>query len=265
MKVLFFGDVVGELGMSALSDVLPSLREKTGACFVIVNGENASKGKGLTYKDAKALFEMGADCVTLGNHWHSKDQIDHYIGEFPGLLRPANLLHYYRGQGSRVFETSEGKIRVTSLLGQSFMEERVASPYETLNRILDEEEEDVVHFVDYHAESTSEKQTFAYGFDGSISALVGTHTHVQTNDAHILPNGTGYCSDAGMCGGFDTVIGAEPESAIDRFLLGQEEARLSFPSIGRKQVNAVLLDFDPLALNCKSIQTIFFVDGKEKR
>ncbi len=264
MRILFFGDIVGSLGLAGVSDVLPFLRKTYHPDFVIANGENITKGKGLSYKDYRALVSLGVDCVTLGNHWHSRNQIDNYIGEADLLVRPANLLCFHKGTGSALFKTEEGDLRVTNILGQAFMSETVRPPYETMNAIL-EEESAKFHFVDFHADSTSEKQTFAYGFDGELSVVVGTHTHVQTNDAHVLPLGTGYITDVGMCGGYETVIGAEKESAIDRFLFQNVDARLSFPEEGEKQVNFVLIDLDPITGLCLSITPHFYINGKEKR
>lgn len=263
MRILFFGDIVGRLGFSGVSDLLPLLRKQFKPDFIIANGENMTKGKGLSYNDYAALIELGIDCVTLGNHWHSRDQIDRYIDRVDCLVRPANLIGYTRGTGSLVFDTLEGSLRVTNLLGQAFMNESVTAPFETMNGIL-KEELAKFHFVDYHAESTSEKQTFAYGFDGSVSVVVGTHTHVQTNDARVLPLGTGLLTDVGMCGGYNTVIGAEPESAIDRFLILNPEARLAFPFEGDKMVNASLIDLNPLTGLCDRITTLFYVNGKER-
>ncbi len=263
MRIIFFGDIVGSLGLAAVSDVLPFLRKAYHPDFLIANGENVTKGKGLSYKDYESLINLGIDCVTLGNHWHSRSQIDNYIGEADLLVRPANLLSFHKGTGSAVFKTEEGELRVTNLLGQAFMNEEVKSPYETMNDILGKEETKF-HFVDFHADSTSEKQTFAYGFDGELSVVVGTHTHVQTNDAHVLPLGTGYITDVGMCGGYETVIGAEKESAIERFMYQNGEARLAFPSFGPEQVNIVIIDLDPISGLCKNIAPKFFVNGKEK-
>ena len=263
MRILFFGDIVGRLGLAAVSDVLPLLRKVYRPDFLIANGENATKGKGLSYKDYEALANLGIDCVTLGNHWHSRSQIDNYIGEADLLVRPANLLSFHKGTGSAVFKTEEGDLRVTNLLGRAFMAEAGRSPFETMNAIL-EEEQCKFHFVDFHADSTSEKQTFAYGFDGELSAVVGTHTHVQTNDAHVLPNGSGYITDVGMCGGYETVIGAERESALDRFMFENPDARLAFPEEGEKQVNFALIDLDPISGLCLNIVPKFYINGKEK-
>ena len=263
MRILFFGDIVGSLGLAAVSDVLPFLRKHYHPDFVIANGENATKGKGLSYKDYETLVRMGVDCVTLGNHWHSRNQIDNYIGEADLLVRPANLISFHKGNGTAVFRTEEGDLRVSNLLGQAFLTEEVASPFETMDGLL-EEEPTKFHFVDFHAESTSEKQVFAYAFDGEVSAIVGTHTHVQTNDAHVLPSGTGFITDVGMCGGYDTVIGASRESAIERFAFKNEATRLAFPEEGKKQVNCVLIDLNPVSGLCDRIVPLFFIDGKEK-
>ena len=181
MRVLFFGDVVGRSGLKALSFFLAPLKEETKADFVIVNGENAaSDGRGLTYDDYLEIYGAGADCVTLGNHFDRKPDILPRLDEEKGIVRPAGYSEEKRGYPSRVyFVPGHGRIRVSNVMGQGLMDRDYASPYEAIDRILRESDE-VVHFVDFHAESTSEKGIFAHYLAGKVSAVVGTHTHVQT-------------------------------------------------------------------------------------
>lgn len=266
MRILFLGDVVGSIGLEAVVSFLPEFRKKEVIDFVIVNGENAAKGKGILYSDYSALMDAGADVVTLGNHWRSKSQIDSFIDEAPFLLRPANLKGSFKGSGTGLFDCNGAKIRVTNLLGKVFMEEDVYSPIACMDEILDgHEDERSIHIVDFHGEASSEKQMFAYYFDGSLTSVIGTHTHVQTNDQRILPEGTSLITDAGFCGAYDSIIGAEPSSSLEVFVLEEDNAKLRYPSEGKKQINGVILDVDPISLSTKSIRTIFLIDGKERK
>ncbi len=266
MRILFLGDVVSRLGVEAVMESLPSLRKKEQIDFVIVNGENAAKGKGILYDDYAKLMDAGADVVTLGNHWRSKSQIDGFIDEAPFLLRPLNLEGSFKGTGTGVYDCNGVKVRVTNLMGKVMMDEAVKDPVACLNELLDaHEEEQAIHIVDFHAEASSEKQMMAYYFDGSISAVIGTHTHCQTNDARILPLGTALLTDVGFCGAYDSIIGAEPESSIEVFIRGAEGAKLLFAKEGRKQINGAILDIDPETGMAKKISTIFLVDGKERK
>ena len=158
MRILFYGDIVGKVGRNAIHLSLPRLVNKYQIDFVIANGENASHGKGLLEKHYKELIDDGVDCLTLGNHWHSKAQIDSYIDEADQLVRPLNLLKYPHGVGSALFDVGGVPIRVTNILLQSFMTEEVEHPVSSLKKLLLEESEPCIHFVDIHGESTSEKQ-----------------------------------------------------------------------------------------------------------
>ncbi|MCQ2741817.1 MAG: TIGR00282 family metallophosphoesterase [Bacilli bacterium] len=224
MNILFFGDIVGRIGLTAVSSLLPTLRRKYEPDLVIANGENVSKGRGLTEKDLNDLLDAGIDVVTLGNHWHDKQQIDDYIDDYDQLIRPVNILNYYHGVGSAIYDVNGYEVRVTNVLGQAFMKEQVESPLAALTNI-DKEEHVAIHIVDFHADSTSEKQSLAYAFDGKVSAFLGTHTHVQTNDARILPGGTAFMCDVGMCGSYDSVIGFEKKSVVDKVVYGNENSR----------------------------------------
>ena len=262
MRILFFGDIVGNRGIASISSSLGKIKEQYKASFCIVNGENAAGGFGLRYSDYRLLRDAGADCVTLGNHYDDHHFVSDYIEETHALVRPCNLIHFDYGYGSLVFEVEGVTIRVTNILGTAFMKEQVNSPMASLTDVLGEEKA-MIHIVDYHAESTSEKATFAYLFDGRVSAVIGTHTHVQTNDARILPKGTAFMTDVGMCGNLESVIGYEPTSVINRIIYnGPVGVRIG--EDGPLLVNAVLLDIDEATGKARNIEPIYWVDGKER-
>ena len=263
MRILFFGDIVGSPGITAVSDVLPFLVERYRVDLVIANGENATRGFGLNYRDCKAIFDCGVDVVTLGNHWRNRSSIDDFIEEFDTLVRPYNLRDYDFGQGYVTLDVRGVAVTISNLLGTAFMKEEVLSPSVCMSDILSSTPEGI-HIVDYHAESTSEKATFAYYFDGQISALIGTHTHVQTNDARILPNGTVFISDVGFCGAYESVIGFEPKSVVDRIMFGGPNP-MAISEEGKKCINAILMDFDEETYLAKSILPLYLIDGKERQ
>ena len=262
MKVLFLGDVVGNPGITAVSDVLPLLVKRYEAEVVIINGENATNGFGINYGDVKRLREAGADVITLGNHWRNRSSIDDFIEEFDFLIRPANVRNYDYGNGFVTLDVRGIPVTVTNLLGTAFMKEEVCSPIVTMLDVLGEVPEGIV-IVDYHGESTSEKSTFAHYYDGQVSAVIGTHTHVQTNDARVLPRGTAFISDVGMCGAYESVIGFEPRSVIDRIVNGTAE-RMSIPAEGERCINAAIIEFDEETFLATSIAPIFYIEGKER-
>lgn len=261
MRVLFFGDIVGHYGFLSLSDVLSKCVKSLHADFVIANGENLSKGKGITYRDYQALIDIGVDVITLGNHYASKTEIIEFIDSVPALIRPLNLNHDFRGSGTTIYKAGEVEIQITNLLGTAFMEEEVKDPIECFAELLEKHHADI-HIVDYHGESTSEKQTFASYFDGQVSAVIGTHTHVQTNDAKILPYGTGFLSDAGFSGRVDSIIGFDTDSVIDKIVLGKQR-RFEIPEDGDKEVDFVLIDIDEETGITTHIEPIRLINGKE--
>lgn len=255
MRILFFGDIVGELGRSALGRALPILRRKYQPDFVIANGENASHGKGLNESHYRYLVDLGVDCITLGNHYHDKVAIDDYIDDANNLVRPLNLKNYSKGLGSECYEVNGIPVRVTNLLGSAFMNEEVFPPVESMEKLLLEEEEPCIHIVDFHGESTSEKQIFGFYFDGQVSAILGTHTHVQTNDMRILPQGTGFVSDVGMVGELNSVIGFEKESVIDKIVFGKKQS-FGLSKHGTAIVNGAVMDFDDVTYECLNMKPI---------
>lgn len=242
MKILFVGDVVGKVGREACRINIPLIKEKENIDFVIVNGENATHGKGLSKAHYELLLSFGADCVTLGNHYDSKNEIEVYIKQADKLIRPSNLVDYFPGEGSRVFSCNNKKIRVTNVLCSSFMNLNVTNPYYSISEILKNDQSDI-HIIDLHGEATGEKQSLGYCFDGKVSAIIGTHTHVQTNDCRILPNGTAFMCDVGMCGSSIGVLGFEKESVINKTILGKTESFQMLKN-GDYIFNAVILNID---------------------
>ena len=259
MRILFIGDIVGKVGRDAVHLSLPKLVKKYGVDFVIANGENASHGKGLTESNYHFLVESGVDCVTLGNHYHSKSQIDYYIDDADYLVRPINLKNYALGEGSAVFTVNGMDVRVTNVMGQAFMSEEVEDPIKTMEEFL-ETTKPCIHIVDFHADSTSEKAIFGHFFDGRVTAVLGTHTHVATKDCHILEGGTAFQSDVGMCGDPDGVIGFEKESVINRIVYG--EGRFELNDKARMMINAVLIDVDELTYKATAITPLVSIVEK---
>ena len=259
MKILFIGDVVGKVGRRILKEKIDNFVKKYNIDFVIANGENASHGKGLLRNHYNELLDAGVDVITLGNHYDSKNEIRRYINGTDRLIRPLNLLHDYPGEGSALFDVDGITVRVTNVLGSAFINEQVNSPYLSLLRLLEEEEPATIHIVDLHAEATGEKQSLAYAFDGKVTAVLGTHTHVQTNDEKILPNGTAYITDVGMTGYYGGVLGFSKETVIKKTLYG-ENSRFEPPNEGRGMINAVVLDVDEISGLAKQIFKIYYVE-----
>lgn len=256
MRILFFGDVVGRPGREALSVALPELVRKNKIDFVIANGENATHGKGLIAKHYDFLREAGVDCLTLGNHYANRDQIFSYIDEADRLVRPLNILAPIGGAGTRLVSKNGVSIRVTNVLGTAFMKEEVADPYLALKEVIDAHPlEEAIHIVDFHGEATGEKICHALAFDGKISAMIGTHTHVQTNDAKILPLGSGFISDAGMCGAYHSVLGFEPASVMKRLLFGSKSI-FTIDVADERLINAVIIDVDDVTHLTRKIEAI---------
>ena len=222
MRLAFFGDVIGRAGREGLATHLPALRRRLGLEFVVVNAENAASGFGITEKTADDLFDAGADCLTLGNHsWDQREALT-YIDREPRLLRPLNYprLSNVPGRGAYMFETAAGRrVLVVSILGRVHMD-ALDDPFSAVDRELEAcplgAAADAV-IVDMHAEVTSEKMAMGHFCDGRASLVVGTHTHVPTADAQVLPGGTAYQTDAGACADYDSVIGNDKEEPLRRF------------------------------------------------
>jgi len=254
-NILFIADVIGSPGRDVVQALLPGLRRRHDVHLVICNGENAAGGFGLTRETAAGLYGAGVDVLTGGNHlWDRRDAMA-YLDDEPRLVRPANMPPGTPGKGAAVFKASDGTpVGIVSLLGQVFMRE-VDSPFRMIGPILEElRAKAKVIFVDFHAEATAEKVALGWHLDGRVSAVVGTHTHTQTADERLLPGGTAYLTDAGMTGGFDSVIGMDRAGALYRFLTLMPQ-RLS-PASGDLRMNAVLVSVDPATGRARSIRRL---------
>jgi metallophosphoesterase (TIGR00282 family) len=222
MRILFIGDIMGRSGREALEKYLPVLKQKLKPEVVIVNGENAASGAGITDKICKQFYDWGADVITTGNHVWDQREIIQYIGRDPKLLRPINYPEGSPGAGVYKHTLEDGRtITVINAMATLFMNPQLDDPFLAVRKVLEKEKLSKTTnaiFVDFHGETTSEKMSFGHHFDGQISAVIGTHTHVPTADAHILPGGTAYMTDAGMTGDYNSVIGVEKEIAIHRFV-----------------------------------------------
>lgn len=220
MRILFLGDVMGRSGREAIVSALPDLRKNHALDFVIVNGENAAGGFGITPKISEELFAAGADVITTGNHVWDQPEIQGFIDRDHRLLRPVNFPSTTPGVGLGLFSAGERQVLVVNVMGQLFMQ-ALDCPFATIERVLaDTPLVDVADaiVIDVHGEATSEKMAMGHFCDGRASLVVGTHTHVPTADAQILPNGTAYMTDAGMCGDYDSVIGMQKEESVYRFV-----------------------------------------------
>ncbi len=244
LKILFLGDVVGEPGRRAVIEQLPELKQEYAVDFVIVNGENAAGGRGITPKITIDLLRAGAAVVTTGDHiWDQKDILG-YIDTEPRLLRPINYPGQTPGQGTVVLETDKGKVGVISVQGRTFMQPILDNPFTALEQAVARmREETPVIVVDVHAETTSEKIAVGRFLDGRVSAVIGTHTHVQTADEQIFPGGTAFLCDAGMCGPVESILGREIEPIVGRFVTSMPA---HFPvAKGPVALHGALIEVDP--------------------
>lgn len=260
MKILFLGDVVGKVGRRALKQYLPQLVKKYQVDFVIANGENVTHGKGLNEKHYYELLNDGVNVITLGNHYLGKYDINNYIDDAECLVRPLNILKPFGGVGSLLTNFEGVNIRVTNLLGTAFIKEEVVQPYQSMMELFEEiKDEDSIHIVDFHGEATGEKMCYGYLLDGKVSAVLGTHTHVQTNDAKILANGTAFISDVGMCGANNGVLGFDKETVINKTIFGSE-VKFAIDEKDKAIINGVVLSIDEVTKKCNEIIPVKFIE-----
>jgi 2',3'-cyclic-nucleotide 2'-phosphodiesterase len=277
MRLLFLGDVVGRSGRRAVVELLPKLRERYKLDFVIVNGENSAGGFGITEAITEELLDAGADVVTLGNHAFDQKDTLIYIGRQERLLRPVNFPPGTPGRGAGLFRAKNGlDVLVMNAMGRVFMTE-LDCPFRAIDRELTacglKSGADVI-FIDFHAEATSEKQALAYFVDGRASVVVGTHTHAPTADERVLPNGTAFMSDAGMCGDYNSVLGMDVEEPVNRFLTKLPRERFE-PALGPATVSGLAVEIDDrtgLATRVKGLrlggvlaptEPLFWMEGEE--
>ncbi|MCL2056540.1 MAG: TIGR00282 family metallophosphoesterase [Oscillospiraceae bacterium] len=255
MVVLMLGDVVGDAGCARVRKGLPALREKYGADAVIANGENSAQGNGILPSSAKYLFDSGVDVITTGNHCLRRKEINETLNRQNGVLRPANYHQSAPGSGVFTLDHPRFQLCVINLQGVVFMQQG-KSPFDCIDALLDGAgTKNIV--VDFHAEATSEKLCMGHYLDGRVSAVLGTHTHIPTADARILPGGTGYQTDIGMCGGFDSVLGIKKAQALykmrtnlpTRFDNDPEDIRLS----------GAVLEIDTQTGKCLNIESFCFI------
>jgi len=221
MNILFLGDIVGRPAREAVGKILPDLKKRFDIDFTVANGENLAHGIGITQRSIDEIREYGVDLLTSGNHiWKRKQALEIVDEDNSFILRPANYPQGVPGKGWKIIENASGKLLVINLEGRVFMNERLDCPFRALDQILDETknlEKDAI-IIDFHAEATSEKRAMGFYAKGRVSAILGTHTHVQTADDLIFPEGMAYISDVGMVGGKNSVLGVKPEQSLNNFL-----------------------------------------------
>ncbi len=252
LKVLAVGDVVGNPGMERIRRNLRQLKRRTGADFVVVNGENAAV-VGITPNQAEDILDAGADVITLGNHTWGKREIVDYMDESSRILRPANYAPQVPGVGWRVFDTKAGEVAVIDLIGRCNMDYGPENPFLLVEKILKQIETKMI-LVEIHAEATSEKLAMGYMLDGRVSAVWGTHTHVPTADAQVLPKGTGYVTDLGMTGPKNSILGIRPDLSIAKFR-GDLTERYRWAE-GPTKLEAVLFTIDGATGKCRKAERV---------
>ena len=250
MKLMMIGDVVGAPGRSILTRELPRLKKELGLDAIIVNAENSAHGSGLTPEGAKAMTEAGAAALTMGDHTWGQRDFAGQIDSIENVVRPANFPEGCPGKGWRIITMPTFRFIVVNLQGRVFMQS-VDCPFRAMEKILKEVPKDIPIFVDFHAEATSEKITFAHYFDGRVTAIVGTHTHVQTSDARLLPNGTAFITDLGMTGPYISSIGRDLAPVTRKFVTGIP-GRFEIAT-GPCTLEGAIIEFDPATKKASSI------------
>ena len=254
MRILCIGDVVGSIGCDFLRSKLPALKQIKGIDFVICNGENSSDGNGITPSSAKFLFDSGVDVITLGNHTYRRKEAYDFIDENPFVVRPSNFPENLApGVGIRNIDTGRRIISVINVMGNMCMDNNLDSAFDSIDKMLSRAESKII-IVDFHAETTSEKRAMGYYLDGKISAMFGTHTHVQTSDAQVLPNGSGYITDVGMTGTIHSVLGVKTDIIINKFKT-RLPARFDLAS-GDCKMECAVFDIDDKTGKCISAESL---------
>ncbi len=258
LRILFIGDIVGKLGREQLETYLPKIKASYKPTFTIVNAENAAHGKGLTEKIYKDILRMGADFLTMGNHTYGQREIYDFIGQANRMVRPANFPEEAPGLGMRIIRVNDKDIAIINLQGRSFMP-AIDCPFKKADELIEQASKITPYIVvDFHAETTSEKNAMGWYLNGRVSAMVGTHTHIQTSDERVLNEGTAYITDVGMTGYYDGILGINKDEVIERFRTSLPQ-RHNLPDEGRKVLSGVIIDLDS-AGKAKKIQRILIND-----
>jgi metallophosphoesterase (TIGR00282 family) len=264
MRFLALGDIVGRPGREAVSEILPQLREEFKPDHVIINVENMAHGNGVSTETWKEAATWEADTYTTGDHaWDNEQGLSLFSDPTIPLIRPANYGPDVPGRGFLTFTSGAYRVAVINLQGQVFFKNHPESPFKMMDQLLQQPDiaaADII-LVDFQAEATSEKRALGWHLDGKVSALWGTHTHVPTADAHILPQGTGYISDIGMCGLHHSVIGADPEASLRHFRT-QMKIKLTYDNPGPREIGAVVIDVDPTSGKTTHIEGIRRILGE---
>ena len=254
MRILCIGDVVGSVGCRFLRSKLPALKKVKGIDVVICNGENSADGNGVTVASAKYLFDSGVDVITLGNHAFRRKEAFDYLDSCPFIARPANFPdNAAPGRGIVNLDMGRRIVSVINLMGNMYLECGLDCAFDVIDRMLPLSESNII-LVDFHAEATSEKRAMGYYLDGKVSAVFGTHTHVQTSDAQVLPNGTGYITDVGMTGTIHSVLGVKTDIIIQKFKT-KLPARFDLAD-GDCKLEGVLFDVEDNSGKCKSAESL---------
>ena len=265
MKILFFGDIFGRSGRDALIKQIPYFKKKYDPDFILVNGENASHGKGISHSICKNLFSAGIDVITGGNHIFDNQDVFNFIDDEKRLLRPNNYPIDTPGNGYGIYEKNQKKILVINVMGRVFMQP-LDDPFESVRKVLNENSDDkniLATIIDIHCEATSEKMAMGHEFDGKASLIVGTHTHIPTSDARILSNGTAYISDLGMCGDYDSIIGMDKTKSLERFKKKTPIMGIN-PAVGEASLACVFVETDDNTGLAKSIKQIILGGSLEE-
>lgn len=258
VRILFIGDIVGKLGREQLETYLPKIKSTYKPTLTIVNAENAAHGKGLTEKLYKEILRIGADFMTMGNHTYGQKEIYDFIGEAKRMVRPANFPDGAPGVGMRIIKVNDKDVAIINLQGRSFMT-MIDCPFKKADELIEEAKKVTPYiFVDFHAETTSEKYAMGWYLTGRVSAVVGTHTHIQTSDERLLGGKTAYITDVGMTGYYDGILGINKDEVIERFITSLPQ-RHHLPNEGRKVLSGVVIDLDQNG-NAKKIQRILIND-----
>jgi metallophosphoesterase (TIGR00282 family) len=260
IKILFFGDIFGKIGREAIKKILPELQKKYQPDLVLANAENLAHGRGVTPATIEEMQEAGIDFFTSGNHvWDKQTAADILNPKNSPLLRPANYLENKPGQGEKLLKIGQNNLLVINLIGRVFFKEQedFSCPFIAAKQIIDKYQSKKLAgiIIDFHAEATSEKKALGFYLDGQVSAVIGTHTHVQTADEQILPNSTAYLTDLGMTGPKDSVIGLDKQTIINNFI-NETTKSANVPEAGICQINAVYLEINPKTKQVQNIERI---------